>query len=36
MSNPAVWVHHVWSGHRDRLALQVMPYAVVPLWMLHQ
>ena len=31
VSNPAVWVHHVWSAHRDRLALQVMPYAAVPL-----
>ena len=37
MSGPAVWVHHVWSVHRDRLlqfsstflaslALRVMPY----------
>ena len=31
VSDPAVWVHHVWSAHRDRLALQVMPYAAVPL-----
>ena len=30
MLNPAVWVHHVWSTHRDRLALQVMPYAALP------
>ena len=30
MSDPAVWVHHVWSAHQDRLALQVMPYAAVP------
>ena len=21
VSDPAVWVHHVWSAHRDRLAL---------------
>ena len=27
VSDPAVWVHHVWSAHRDRLAQQVMPYA---------
>ena len=42
VSGPAVWVHHVWSAHRDRLlqsssaslaflALRVMPYAAVPL-----
>ena len=42
VSGPAVWVHHVWSAHRDRLlqfssaslallALQMMPYAAVPL-----
>ena len=31
VSDPAVWVHHVWSAHRDRLPLQVMPYAAVPL-----
>ena len=42
VSSPAVWVHHVWSAHQDRLlqfssaslaflALQVMPYAAVPL-----
>ena len=42
VSAPAVWVHHVWSAHRDRLlqfssaslaflALRVMPYAAVPL-----
>ena len=31
VSHPVVWVHHVWSAHRDRLALQVMPYAAVPL-----
>ena len=31
VSDPAVWVHHVWSAHRDRLALQVMSYAAVPL-----
>ena len=41
VSGPAVWVHHVWSAHRDRLlqfssaslaflALWVMPYAAVP------
>ena len=40
VSNPAVWVHHVWSAHRDRLlqfssaslaflALRVMPHAAV-------
>ena len=29
-SDPAVWVHHVWSAHRDRLVLLVMSYAVVP------
>ena len=40
VSDPAVWVHHVWSAHRDRLtqfssaslaflALRVMPYAAV-------
>ena len=40
VSGPAVWVHHVWSAHRDRLlqsssatlaflALRVMPYAAV-------
>ena len=38
VSGPAVWVHHAWSAHRDRLlqssseflaslALRVMPYA---------
>ena len=42
VSGPAVWVHHVWSAHRDRLlqfssaslaflALRVMPYAAIPL-----
>ena len=42
VSDPVVWVHHVWSAHRDRLlqfssasfaflALRVMPYAAVPL-----
>ena len=42
VSNPAVWVHHVWSAHREHLlrfssaslaflALRVMPYAAVPL-----
>ena len=42
VSDPAVWVHHVWSAYRDRLlrfssaslaflALQVMPYAAVTL-----
>ena len=31
VSDPAFWVHHVWSAHQDRLALQVMPYAAVPL-----
>ena len=42
VSDPVVWVHHVWSAHRDRLlrfsssslaflALRVMPCAVVPL-----
>ena len=39
VSDPVVWVHHVWSAHRDRLlrfssaslALLVMPYAAVPL-----
>ena len=31
VSNPVVWVHHVWSAHHDRLALQVMPYAAVSL-----
>ena len=42
VSGPAVWVHHVWSAHQDRLlqsssaslaflALRVMPYAAVPL-----
>ena len=40
VSDPAVWVHHVWSAHQDRLlqfssaslaclALRVMPYAAV-------
>ena len=40
VSNPVVWVHHVWSAHRDHLlrfssaslaflALRVMPYAAV-------
>ena len=42
VSGPVVWVHHVWSAHRDRLlqfssaslaflALRVMPYAAVSL-----
>ena len=42
VSDPVVWVHHVWSAHRDHLlrfssaslaflALRVMPYAAVPL-----
>ena len=42
VSGPAVWVHHVWSAHRDRLlqsssaspaflALRVMPHAADPL-----
>ena len=42
VSDPAVWVHHVWSAHQDRLlqfssaslaflALRVKPYATVPL-----
>ena len=42
VSGPAVWVHHVWRAHQDRLlqfslaslaflALRVMPYAAVPL-----
>ena len=41
VSDPAVWVHHVWSAHWDRLrfssaslaflAGRVMPYAAVPL-----
>ena len=42
VSDPVVWVPHVWSAHRDRLlrfssaslaflALRVMPYAAVPL-----
>ena len=42
VSGSVVWVHHVWSAHRDRLlqsssaslaflALLVMPYAAVPL-----
>ena len=31
VSDPAVWVQHVWSAHRDHLAPQVMPYAAVPL-----
>ena len=42
VSDPVVWVHHVWSAHQDRLiqfssasltliALRVMPYAAVPL-----
>ena len=42
VSNPAVWVHHVWSAHRDHLlrfssaslaslALRVMPNEAVPL-----
>ena len=26
VSDPAVWVHHVWSAHQDHLVLQVMPY----------
>ena len=40
VSDPAVWVQHVWSAHQDRLlqfssaslaclALRVMPYAAV-------
>ena len=29
VSDPAVWEHHVWSDHQDRLALQVMPHAPV-------
>ena len=29
VSDPAVWVHHVWSAHQDRLPLQVLPYAAV-------
>ena len=31
VSNPVVWVDHVWSAHQDRLALQVMPHTAVPL-----
>ena len=31
VSDPVVWVHHVWSAHRDRLPLWVIPYAAVPL-----
>ena len=42
VSDPAVWVRHVWSAHHDHLlqfssaslaflALRVMPYAAVPL-----
>ena len=31
VSDPAVWIHLVWSAHQDRLALQVMSYAAVPL-----
>ena len=42
VSGNAVWVHHVWSAHRDRLlqsssaplaslVLRVMPYVAVPL-----
>ena len=31
VSDPVVWVHHVWSAHRDRLVLWVMPHAAVPL-----
>ena len=42
VSDPAVWVHHVWSAHRDPLlqfssaslavlAMRVMPHAAVPL-----
>ena len=42
VSDPVVWVHHVWTAHRDRLlrfssaslaflALRVMPYAAIPL-----
>ena len=42
VSDPAVWVHHVWSAHQDRLSqfssaplafltLLMMPYAAVPL-----
>ena len=41
VSDPVVWVHHVWSAHRDRLLqfssaslaflARVMPYAAVPL-----
>ena len=41
VSGPTVWVHHVWSAHRDRLlqsssaslaflALRVVPHAAVP------
>ena len=30
VSDPAVWVNHVWSAHQDHLVLQVMPYATVP------
>ena len=42
VSGRSVWVHHVWSAHRDRLfqssstslafhVLRVMPYAADPL-----
>ena len=42
VSDPAVWVHHVWSAHQDRLlqfssaslgflTLRVMPYAALSL-----
>ena len=42
VSDPVVWVHHVWSAHRDHLlrfssaslaflALRVMPHTAVPL-----
>ena len=30
VSDPAVWVNHVWSAHQDHLVLQVMSYATVP------
>ena len=31
VSDPVVWVHHVWSAHRDRLPLLVIPHTAVPL-----
>ena len=31
VSDPVVWVHHVWSAHRDRLLLKVMPHTAIPL-----